>query len=82
MKVGREWKRISTETGKGDRSFRFPCFRRFVTERYTSARGEKKKNEKRNTQEGVPRGGRNARKRSFERQAARERTCKYMREPK
>lgn len=27
---------------KGDRSFRFPCFRRFVTE-YTSARREKKK---------------------------------------
>ena len=56
---------------KGDRSFRFPCFRRFVTE-YTSARGGKKKEiHKKGRRVGPATGeGRNARKRSFERQGS------------
>lgn len=94
VKVGREWKRISTET-EGDlarvflasmeergrqRSFRSPCFRRFVTE-YTSAREKEKIHEK----EGVPRATASTvemREGEASSDKAVKRTCKYMREPK
>lgn len=65
--------------GEGGRSFRSPCFRRFVTE-YTSARRKKKKYTRKKGSHTSTVETREREKLRATRQA--KRTCKYMREPK